>query len=256
MSATNSSQILRRCTVALATLSLLLLPISAALAQASVTDADIERARQSQPVITDKDMENARQKYRMPSDAQFRMMPVPSTPNINALPQPQTASNVDLGAIARGFEANAKGIAEKQGLISGPGLLVFVSFSMPEATLERLVDQVARARATLVLRGFIDGSLQKTVLRIQQLIGKRHVAFQIDPQSFDRFAVRTTPSFVLVPDGARGTDCASGHCFAGDAYFMTSGDVSLDYALDYMVRASPAFSTSAQGFIDRVRRWP
>ena len=72
-------------------------------------------------------------------------------------------------------------------------LLVFVSFAMPEATITRLLDQASRARATLVLRGFVNGSLRDTVERMQRLIGNRQVAVQIDPQAFDRFSIVRTP---------------------------------------------------------------
>ena len=46
---------------------------------------------------------------------------------------------------------------------SGPSLLVFVSFAMPDATITRLLDQASGARATLVLRGLVNGSLRDTV---------------------------------------------------------------------------------------------
>ena len=126
-----------------------------------------------------------------------------------------------------------------------PALLVFVSFSMPDATLARLVDQAARARATLVLRGLVDGSLQKTVLRAQALIGQRKVGFQIDPQAFDRFSVTATPTFVLLKAGAVAAPCAAGTCFPASSFVAAAGDVSIDYALEYFRRAAPSFSRDA-----------
>jgi conjugal transfer pilus assembly protein TrbC len=234
-------------------LMLLLTPVALAQSSVTVTDADIERVQRTQPVITEQDIERARKKYRMPSEAELRSVPLPSTPNIGALPQPKVTKPLDLEAIAKGFEANTERIAQTQGMVSGAGLLVFVSFSMPEATLQRLVDQAARAKASLVLRGFVNGSLQETVLRVQRLIGNREVAFQIDPQAFDRFAIGKTPSFVLVRDGAQAKDCASGLCFADDAFVVTAGDVSLDYALESIQRSAPGFAKGAAGFLDRIR---
>ncbi len=70
-----------------------------------VTDADVARAAKSQPVITDRDIEQAARKHRMPTDAELARVPVPSTPRIDALPQPRTQRRVDLGAVARGYEA-------------------------------------------------------------------------------------------------------------------------------------------------------
>lgn len=221
---------------------------------ATVTDADIEHAKRTQPAITEQDIERAQKKYRMPSESELRSVPVPATPNVDALPQPKSTKPPDLEAIAKGFAASAEEITQAQGLATGPGLLVFVSFSMPQPTLERLVDQAARAKASLVLRGFVKGSLRETVFRVQELIGNRKVAFQIDPQAFDRFAISNTPSFVLVRDGAQATPCASGQCFAADAFVTTAGDVSLDYALEFMARAAPSFAKDARTFLKRVQR--
>ena len=233
----------------------LLLSMRPALAQPAdtVSDADIERAKRSQPVITEQDIKRAQAQNRMPSEAELRAVPVQSTPNIDRLPQPQQSKALNLEAIARGYEAGSNRIAQAQGLVSGPGLLVFVSFSMPQPTLERLVDQAARAKASLVMRGFVDGSLQETVLRVQRLIGKRDVAFQIDPQAFDRFGIDKTPSFVLVRDGAQSKPCASGQCFPSDAFVRTAGEVSVDYALEHIQRMAPNFAPDAAGFLKRIR---
>ena len=198
-------------------------------------------------------MENARKKYRMPTEAELRAVPPSSTPDIGALPQPKTGKPPDLEAIAKGFEADAGRFAQAQGIAPGPALLVFVSFAMPEPTLRRLIEQAARARATLVLRGFVNGSLRETVARTQALIGARKVAFQIDPQAFDRFAIARTPSFVMVRDGASTTTCASGQCFARDAFVRVAGDVSLDYALEYVERSAPRFANGAAAFLARIR---
>jgi conjugal transfer pilus assembly protein TrbC len=219
----------------------------------SVTDADIARAAKNRPVISDQDIEKAAKKHRMPSDAELAGVPVPSTPRVDALPQPLTQRRVDLGAVARGYEAMGQASAGASAFGSGPSLLVFVSFSMPEPTLGRLVDQAARAGATLVLRGLVDNSLQKTVGRVQRLIGERRVGFQIDPQAFDRFSVSATPTFVLIKDGAVPAPCAAGTCFPANTFVSTAGDVSLDYALEFFDRAAPSFGPAAQSFLTKMK---
>ena len=155
---------------------------------------------QTLPQVTDADIERARRQHAMPSEAELARVPVPATPRIDALPEPETRSPVDLEAIARGFDKQA--LRPALGTGRGPSLLIFVSFAMPEATLNRLMDQASRAGATLVLRGLVNGSLRDTVERMQRLIGQRQVSVQIDPQAFDRFSIVRTPSFVLVRDGA------------------------------------------------------
>jgi len=216
-----------------------------------VSDADIARARRSQPSVSEEDVRRARERNRMPTDAELRRVPVPSRPKVDALPKPATQAPIDLEALARGFDAQTG----QPALLGqpGPALLVFISFSMPEETLSRLVDQAARADASLVLRGLVDGSLVRTVSRVQRLIGSRKVAVRIDPQAFDRYAITQTPSFVLVRDGAPTQACTSGLCAPGDAFVRAAGDVSLDYALAHFQRAAPSFAKDAGGFLKRLK---
>lgn len=218
-----------------------------------ITDADIERVRREQPAITEGDIDAARRKYGMPSDAELRSAPVPTRPNVEALPQPLSRTPIDLEALARGYTSQAEAMTQAQGLATGPGLLVFVSLSMPRPTLQRLVDQAARAKASIVLRGFANGSLRDTVAQVQGLIGTRQVAVQIDPPAFDRYAVTRVPTFVLVRDGTRPVACASGSCAPADSFLRTSGDVSLDYALEHMLRSAPGFGPPADTFLKRIR---
>ena len=217
-----------------------------------ITDADIERVRREQPAITEGDIDAARRKYSMPGDAELRYAPVP-TPNVEALPQPLSRTPIDLEALARGYVSQADAMTQAQGLATGPGLLVFVSLSMPRPTLQRLVGQAARAKASIVLRGFANGSLRDTVAQVQGLIGARQVAVQIDPQAFDRFAVTRVPTFVLVRDGTHPVACASGSCAPADSFLRASGDVSLDYALEHMRRSAPGFGPPADIFLKRIK---
>lgn len=227
---------------------------SSALAQTTpvVTEADIERARRETPTVTEQDIEAARQKYARPGETGLRSSPL-NSPNLEALPQPATPVPVDLEALARGYAGQSDAMTRAQGLTAGPGLFIFVSLTMPRATLQGLVDQAARAKATIVIRGFANGSLRDTVAQVQGLIGNRQVAIQIDPQAFDRFAVVKVPSFVLVRDGTRPVTCASGSCAPADSFLRSTGDVSLDYALEHMQRLAPGFSPAADIFLKRLR---
>ena len=218
-----------------------------------ITDADIERVRREMPTVTDQDIDAARRKYGMPSDAELRSAPVPTRPNVEALPQPLSRPPIDLEALARGYASQCEAMTQAQGLATGPGLLVFVSLSMPRPTLQRLVGQAARAKASIVLRGFANGSLRDTVAQVQGLIGSRQVAVQIDPLAFDRYAVTRVPTFVLVRDGTRPVACASGSCAPADSFLRTSGDVSLDYALEHMRRSAPGFGPPADTFLKRIK---
>lgn len=242
-------------------LSILILGLSAVFSAGSpaqaeispvITEADIERARRETPKVTEQDVELARQKYALPLNAGHRSAPL-NSPNIEALPQPATSVPVDLEALARGYVGQSDAMAQAQGLATGPGLFIFVSLTMPRATLQGLVAQAARAKAGIVIRGFAKGSLRDTVAQVQGLIGQQQVAIQIDPLAFDRFAISKVPSFVLVRDGTRPVACASGSCAPADSFLRTTGDVSLDYALEHMQRAAPGFSPATELFLKRLR---
>ncbi len=186
------------------------------------------------------------------AQAPVGLPPAKVMPRVDALPVPATQTPVDLEALARGF-AGTTGSPTLPGA-DEPRLIVFISLSMPEATLARLVDQAARARAQLLLRGLSEGSLPRTAARIQQLIGTRPVAVQIDPRAFDRYAIQRVPSFVLARPGAQDAACNGEQCARADDHVMAAGDVSLDYALAHFQRTTPAFAKDASRFVTRLGR--
>lgn len=191
------------------------------------------------PSVTDADIERARRQYRMPTEAELARVPIPGAPRIENLPQPVTRMPIDLEAISKGFDVeNGSQAAAMAPGKAGPKVLIFVSFAMPEATLQRLVDQAARAGATLVLRGLVNGSIRETVTRMQALIGSRRVAVQIDPEAFDRYGIVMTPTFVLVMQDAGNEPCTSRVCGSSRQSVKVAGDVTLDYAMQYLSRRS------------------
>lgn len=223
-----------------------------------VAPADIERARRSQPVITQQDIERAVREHGAPNAADPGHVPAPPAPNLSALPRPVASparQGVDLSAIARGFDAPPPAPGETS-LNGAPALLVFISFSMPDATLSRLVDQASRSGATLMVRGLVGNSIQQTALRARGLIGARRVGLQLDPQAFERFGVSVVPTFVLLKAGAAAAPCASGTCYPATRFASVSGDVSIDYALDHIRRAAPGFANEAGALLARFGRRP
>lgn len=228
----------------------------------SVTEADMEKARKSQPTITDADIQRAQRLHAAPLASGAELARPPSTPRVDAPPQPAHSNSLDLGAIAEGFKPGASGSTPGSGSNSnGPALLVFISFAIPQATLTRLVDQAAASGATLVLRGLVDGSIRDTAARVQQLVGNRQVAVQIDPLAFDRYAIEVTPTFVLTgstaggasSDRAADTACQAGRCAPPASFVGVAGDVSLDFALEHLARTAPQVRQEAGAFLKRMR---
>ena len=157
------------------------------------------------------------------------------------------APTVDLAAVAQGYAGAVTPAPARQ----VPALMIFVSFSMPRASLERLVEQAARTDAVLVLRGLENGSMRATAARIKGLIGDRRVGFQIDPLAFDRFGVQSVPTFVLAA-GATPTPCSGAQCFVGGQFAAVAGDVTVAYALEYLEQRAPRFRQQARTLLSKI----
>lgn len=243
-----------RCRIGLTPLSMALaaalVPTLAFGQQHPISEADLARARSEQPTITDADIAQAQQRYRqLPG---LESPPATAPPNLDALPIPLTHAMVDLSAVAEGYQQQVDTTASA--LNEGTALYVFVSLSIPEPSLRRLLAQAAQARATVLVRGLSEGSLRKTAARLQSLIGQQPLALHIDPRPFERFDIGQVPTFVLA-SAALSSDCTDRLCQEGTPYIRTSGDVSLDYALAYMQRtAPPAWVSAADPYLQRLQQ--
>jgi conjugal transfer pilus assembly protein TrbC len=215
------------------------------------TDDEVERAKQQYRQPTDAEVEAAKQRYRAPPTALESAAASQSAVNVDAIPQPK--GRVDVEGLARAYEANRQAFDGAPSPATGPTLLVFVTLGMPEPTLRLLVEQAARARAVLVLRGLKGSSLRQTTARVQQLIGTSAAQFNIDPQAFDRFGVHTAPTYVLLKAGAQSADCQAGACVAPDAFASVAGDVSIDYALRAIAQRSARFKSDAELLLRRIQ---
>jgi conjugal transfer pilus assembly protein TrbC len=147
------------------------------------------------------------------------------------VPTPQR-SEVDIEAIARQYEHKAK--ARK-----ADGLMVFASFTMPTASLKRLIADTARVGGAVLFRGFKDGSIKATSLAITSL-GAVAGGVQVNPDAFTKYRITAVPAVVLVKPEA--SDQVDGEgCALPDDYVMVAGDVGVGYALDEIARRSPGF---------------
>ncbi|WP_392536739.1 type-F conjugative transfer system pilin assembly protein TrbC [Legionella sp. 227] len=108
-------------------------------------------------------------------------------------------------------------------------VLVFLSFSMPERSLQAWLLQCKQSGATPVIRGLIHNSFKETMTAIQTLSQKTGIGMQLDPILFKMFEVTAVPAVVYVKDMPL---CpANMDCKPVD-YDKLYGDVSLDYALE------------------------
>ena len=76
-------------------------------------------------------------------------------------------------------------------------LLVFVSFSMPEASLKSLARDAEQHNAVLVMRGLYEDSFVKTANKLKDL----GIGVDINPELFETYQVTAVPMFVSVKSG-------------------------------------------------------
>ena len=221
-------------------LSSILLPIGPSLAQTDAPET-VSEAELAQSIKRAVDMaDRAVTEGRAP------------TLNIDNLPKPAvSASNVDIEALAKRLDAAGRPPQMNAG---GPSLLAFVSFSIPKASLDRMVADAETYGATLVLRGLVERNLKKTASAAHALIGSRKVGWVIDPQAFKRFGVVSVPSYVLVRANALPHACALHECFDDGDFARVSGDVSVSYALDRISSLTPGFEKDAAMFSGKGMR--
>ena len=196
-------------------------------------------------------IEQARDARPFPDLKRLDEVPVQGVPKVTP-----TRPALDIEAIAR-RHVQLPGNAQ-QATPEASGLRIFVTLAMPEASIRLLVEQAERSGATLVLRGLKDNSMKQTLAAVQSLIGPRQVAWNIDPEAFTRYGIRHAPTFVLnrATDGKTAPETCAGSCVAGSAYFSVAGDVSLDYALETIVRRHPDAARFAAPILKRLRVTP
>ncbi|MDP2762795.1 MAG: type-F conjugative transfer system pilin assembly protein TrbC [Sideroxyarcus sp.] len=129
-------------------------------------------------------------------------------------------------------------------------LMVFVSFSMPPESLQRIVEQSERTGAHIVFRGFKGDKMMEMSQHIAKLIGNHRVEVSVNPPAFTQFQVTNVPALVIAqPSASEGLDNG---CAQATAYVKVTGDVGQDYALDLIEKSSPQFASAAQVFNRRI----
>lgn len=137
--------------------------------------------------------------------------------------------------------------------ILAQGLMVFASFSIPDASLKQLARQTERAGGVMIFRGFKQGSLKETLRAIEKL-EIAHTSFQIHPPAFTQYKVDVVPTVVLAKVEAN-KQLDSAGCALPDTYASVSGDTSLDFALEAISRHEKQFAPVALPYIEKLRGW-
>jgi conjugal transfer pilus assembly protein TrbC len=198
---------------------------------------------------TPQDMDRALKANPFPGADRIGSQQIPQPPRVNPL-----RGGIDIEAIAR-EKLRLPNSGAAAGTTPVP-MRIFITLDMPRASLQLLTDQAARTGAMLVLRGLKAQSMRQTIAIVGELIGQRKVAWVIDPEAFTRFAVRQAPTFVLTLNDTTGNDtegsCGSG-CVTPAGFASVAGDVSLDYALEAIMRRRPEVTPRAEPILRRLR---
>jgi len=172
-----------------------------------------------------------------------------AVPELRDLPQP-AAKAPDLGVLAPAHRASVPA-GRPAANADVPELMVFISFSLPRETLQRIVDQSEQSGAVLILRGLKGHSLTQTGEEIARLVGERNVTILIHPPAFQQFQVRQVPSLVLARSEAA-TRIDEDGCAPVASFVRVDGDVGQDYALDLIERQAPAWADVARRLAARL----
>ena len=195
---------------------------------------------------TPQDIDRALKANPFPDPGRIGSQPIPRPPRVDAQP-----GGIDIEALARGKVVVPGSTAAPA---SAP-LRIFVTLDMPRTSLKLLTDQAARSGAVLVLRGLKSQSMRETINAVGELIGESKATWVIDPEAFTRHAVRQAPTFVLtLNDAANVTPgtCGAG-CVAPTGFVSVAGDVSVDYALETILRRKPEAAPRASPILKRLR---
>ena len=71
-------------------------------------------------------------------------------------------------------------------------MLVFVSFSMPEASLKQLAEESKKIPITFIMRGLVNNSFIETSQRLNKL----NLVVDINPELFDHYHIDCVPVFI------------------------------------------------------------
>ena len=170
--------------------------------------------------------------------------------------------NLDQAALfekARQFEAQSKGQldkalsplldAQKNPSADAKGVMVFVSLSMPDASLQQLLMQSADLQVPLIVRGVLPQGFTATVKRMNHLIDNKgktiNSGFAINPQWFTQFGITQVPAFVAI----KTEKCQANLPCSNDDFDVIYGNVSLYDALNLLAQHGSVPNVAASALI-------
>ncbi len=135
-------------------------------------------------------------------------------------------------------------------------LVVFVSGSIPEPSLQALFEQAADAGALVVFRGVQGNTFLEMASWLEGLFEGRAPEtlprMVIDPRLFKRFGIEAVPAFALSGDGICTGPEGTCQGESGRDTALVAGNVTLDYALRALTHGRPDLESQAEAFLARL----
>lgn len=133
-------------------------------------------------------------------------------------------------------------------------MVIFVSLSMPESSLEALLKSADHLKVPVFVRGVVDGDFEGTIQKWSTLFMQGQDdrtqsvgGVSIDPNRFKQFNIDVVPAFVII---SRGKCSLSTDTCTNNDYDKLTGNVRLKDALTTL-RARGDYPEIAQSILDR-----
>jgi conjugal transfer pilus assembly protein TrbC len=135
-------------------------------------------------------------------------------------------------------------------------LMVFVSLDMPRPSLERIVRDARQAQAVLVLRGMKNNKMGDTIGAATALKDGLEAGWQISSLEFRDIEVTVVPTTVLRMGAKRITACEadSKTSCVSQPWYGVEGDVSIEYALEQIIKHAPESTQEAGKYLATLRK--
>lgn len=140
-----------------------------------------------------------------------------------------------------------------------PQAFVLVSFSMPEASLERLARDAKDAGVPLVFRGVPETKgpsdsklplLNPQSLSAFQPLIESGADVQLNPELFSEFNIRQVPALIIKEESS--ASASADGCVQGTKAVIVPGDVTLGYALDRLTDRKDSVGEVARTLRDKL----
>lgn len=142
-----------------------------------------------------------------------------------------------------------------------PQAFVLVSFSMPQASLERLARDAKDAGVPLVFRG-VPETKQPSEPKLPLLNPQSLAAFQplidsgadvqLNPELFSEFNIRQVPALIIKEESSATSD----GCIQSAKAVIVPGDVTLGYALDRLTDCKDSVGDAARALRAKLGNRP